>query len=333
MADQILQIPAVPDGLREASQVGLLIPFVGAGASRLAGCPGWGDFADRTLHWLIEQGLFSFSKLDQIRHLNPRVKLSLARMLERETNTAIDYKALLHPAERKSHPKGVRLYNALFELASTFVTTNYDEWLDERLPNPAPAAAPADGDTAKKPLPTIRVVHRVDDLTPEVLGQANTVIHLHGSLREPKGMILTTQDYVTHYANDRLGNDPAQENRVLTFLDYLFTNRTVLFIGYGLEELEILEYVILKARRPPGAPEKEARHYILQGYFSHEEALMRQLKSYYLKECGIELIPFLRDERDFDQLIDVLEEFARLVPASTPLIIEKALEMEGLLDG
>jgi hypothetical protein len=36
---------------------------------------------------------------------------------------------------------------------------------------------------------------------------------------------------------------------VLTSLDYLFSNRTVLFIGYGLDELEILEYVILKARQ------------------------------------------------------------------------------------
>ena len=107
MADQILPIPVVPPGLREASQVGVLIPFVGAGASRLAGCPGWGDFADGALRWLIEHAMFSYSKFDQIRHLNPRVKLSLARMLERENNAAIDYKALLHPVERSTHAKGV----------------------------------------------------------------------------------------------------------------------------------------------------------------------------------------------------------------------------------
>jgi hypothetical protein len=75
-------------------------------------------------------------------------------------------------------------------------------------------------------------------------------------------MILTTQDYVRHYANDRLSGDAAKENRVLTFLEYLFANRTVLFVGYGLAELEILEYVILKARRPPGTAVKESRHYL-----------------------------------------------------------------------
>jgi hypothetical protein len=333
MAEQIRPVPAIPQGLREAAQVGVLIPFIGAGASRLAGCPGWGDFADGALRWLIEHAVFSYSKFDQIRHLNPRVKLSLARMLERENNAAIDYKRLLHPVERRDHQKGVRLYNSLFKLAKTFVTTNYDEWLDERMPDSNPAVSAGDGEAAKEPLPTLHIVHKISELTPDILGEPNTVIHLHGSLRDPKGMILTTQDYVTHYANDRLAGDPTKENRVLTFLEYMFANKTVLFIGYGLEELEILEYVILKARRPPGSPHNEARHFILQGFFSHEEALMRQMKSYYLKECGIELLPFLRDEKDLDQLIDVLEEFAKLIPASTPLVVQKAQEMKALLDG
>lgn len=106
MADQILPIPPIPPGLREAAQVGVLIPFVGAGASRLAGCSGWSDFADGALRWLIEHAKFSYSQFDQIRHLSPRVKLSLARMLERENNTAIEYKRLLHAVDRKDHKKG-----------------------------------------------------------------------------------------------------------------------------------------------------------------------------------------------------------------------------------
>jgi hypothetical protein len=43
MADEIPEIPLVPEGLREAAQRGTLIPFVGAGASKLAGCPNWAD--------------------------------------------------------------------------------------------------------------------------------------------------------------------------------------------------------------------------------------------------------------------------------------------------
>ena len=333
MPDQLSPIPQVPDGLREASKRGILIPFIGAGVSRLAGCPSWAEFADAALRWLIQDGKFTYSQLDQIRYLHPRVKLSLARTLAIEKGATIDFRTLLHPKARSEHKKGCRLYNSLFTLGKTFVTTNYDEWLDERIPEPTPAASPSTQPEDTPPVNAIRVIYKVDDLLPGLLSEPNTVVHLHGSLRDPAGMILTTQDYVRHYANDRLSGDPSRENRVLTFLEYLFDHKTVLFIGYGLEELEILEYVILKARRLPGTPAREARHYILQGFFSHEEALLRSLKSYYLSECDIQLIPFLRDDKDWDQLLDVLEEFSRSIPASAPLILQKAQEMEDLLNG
>jgi SIR2-like protein len=333
MPDQLLPIPPVPDGLREAAQRGILIPFIGAGVSRLAGCPSWIEFADAALKWLIYDGKFTYSQLDQIRHLHPRVKLSLARTFAAERGTTIDFRALLHPKARQEDERGCRLYKSLFALGKTFVTTNYDEWLDERIPEPTPAATPAIQTEDTPPVNPIRVVYKVDELLPALLSEPNTVIHLHGSLRDPKGMILTTSDYVRHYANDRFSADAQRENRVLTFLDYLFKEKTVLFIGYGLEELEILEYVILKAGRSNRAVGRESRHYILQGFFSHEETLLRSLKSYYLSECDIQLIPFLRDDKDWDQLLDVLEEFTRRIPASDPLILQKAQEMEDLLNG
>ena len=56
---------------------------------------------------------------------------------------------------------------------------------------------------------------------------------------------------------------------------------------------------------------------MLQGFFSHEHQLMLSLASYY-QECGIRLIPFLRDHKDWHQLIDVIEDFARCAPHQTP---------------
>jgi hypothetical protein len=127
-------------------------------------------------------------------------------------------------------------------------------------------------------------------------------------------------------------SDAGKENNVLTFLDYLFGEKTVLFIGYSLDELEILEYVIVKARlRQKESSATEIGHYILQGYFSHEQVLMENMRRYFA-ECGIGLIPFLRDEKNYDQLIEVLEAFAREAPASEPLKLAKLAEMERLLD-
>jgi hypothetical protein len=143
-------------------------------------------------------------------------------------------------------------------------------------------------------------------------------------------MILTTQDYVRHYANDRYAGGAGKENNVLTFLDFLFRQRNVLFVGYGLDELEILEYVIGRARLTEEPGRTELRHFLLQGFFSHESELANRLTPYY-RECGIELIPFLRDNQDWDQLIEVLTEFARLLPAAPPLKVQILKEMEALL--
>jgi hypothetical protein len=140
-------------------------------------------------------------------------------------------------------------------------------------------------------------------------------------------MILTTQDYLKHYANDRRG----QENQVLTLLEELFRSKTILFIGYGLEEMEILEYVISKAGPRRNGGNRES-HYMLRGFLSHEEALKKSLESYYSSECGIKLESFTRDENDWNQLLTVVDDWARRIPASEPLVSVKKQEMEGWLD-
>ena len=144
-------------------------------------------------------------------------------------------------------------------------------------------------------------------------------------------MILTTADYVQHYANDRRSNVRDPENYVLTFLEHLFEHKTVLFVGYGLEELEILEYIVVKARTTKKVG-LQPNHFLLQGFFSHEQELMVNMRTYY-HECGIQLMPFLKDHRGWAQLIDVLESFARSVPASTLTVLQQFKEMEALLNG
>lgn len=332
MIDEIKSKPPIPDGLREAAQRGVLIPFVGAGASRIAGCPDWNGFADAALRFFVDKGKFNHSQLTQIRHLNPRVKLAIAKSLEKKHQIPIDFRKLLQPDKRKKD-QGLRLFGGLSALGNTFVTTNYDEWLDKVLV--APQFLP---DSTVNPRKISigekrKVVHHVHDFTSDRLNQPDTVIHLHGSLVAPDEMVLTTQDYVGHYANDRFIEAHGKENRVLTFLEYLFKRKTVLFVGYGLEELEILEYVILKARHKPDEVNKEARHYLLHGFFSHEFELMLSLRQYYLEECGIQLVPFLRDHKDWNQLVDVVEDFARQIPATDLLQLQEFEDMEALLDG
>lgn len=326
MADLVLT-PEPPEGLREAALRGNLVLFIGAGASRVAGCPGWDEFANGALLQLIDKGLLTYSQFEQVRYLNPRIKLSITRNIAKEANTSVNYDELL-PTPKKLHPKGNSLYSSLFKLGRIFVTTNYDRWLDERIFETSVSATPAD--TSKvSPSSTMRVIHKVNDFLPAALAQPDTVIHLHGSVLDPLGMVLTTRHYVERYANDHRTGNPSTENPTLTFLEYLFANYTVLFVGYGLEELEILEYVILKAREQR-EEENEVRHYLVQGFFSHEQTVVRSMEQYYRRECGIQLIPFLRDQKNHDQLIEVVEHFSKKMHAREPLLLELGHQLEQL---
>ena len=330
MPDYIPLIPDVPQGVQEAAQLGNLVPFIGAGVSRLAGCPSWIGFADGALQLLIRTGNLSYSEYDQIKDLNPRVKISLARALAKEKGVAIDYRALLHTVPKHEHKDGCDLYSNLFRLGNVFVTTNYDEWLDDdRIPQSTPLARPENVDSTQ--LNRMRVVYKVEEFLPSLLSRPKTVVHLHGSVNEPEKMILTTQDYLRHYANDRWSTNRGQENQVLTMLEELFRNKTILFIGYGLEEMEILEYAISKASTREYGKKRE-QHYMLRGFLSHEYSLSQSLASYYMNEFGIKMVSFNRDERDWSQLTNVIEKWASDIPASEPLISLKKQEMESWLD-
>ncbi len=325
----IVQLPDLPDGFRAVALTSkTLVPFVGAGLSKLAGCPSWTEFADRTLKQFVTAGHVTHSWLDQMARQPPRTKLSIARLLQRQHGLKIDFKDVLYREGSVSdaNVRGMRAYDALSKLGSVFVTTNYDEWLDSAISTP-----PKMGTTAPQSTPIFgqkrHVYHRVSDFTPDRLSIPNTVFHLHGAIESPDGMIMTTQDYITHYANDRRES----ENIVLTFLEELFTQKNILFVGYGLEELEILEYVIGKARLKGQTSERKLNHYILQGFFSHEAEVAASLEDYYA-ECGIELIPFSRDENDWAQLIEVLEHFSTLAPSGPPSVAQALRDMGDYLD-
>jgi hypothetical protein len=333
MSNEIPLIPTVPQGLRDAAQRGTLVPFVGAGVSMLGGCPSWAKLADDALAACIKADKFNHGQHEQIRALAPRMKLSIARAIEAEHGLQIDYARLIEPENYSSNAAGRRVYRSLGKLGKTFVTTNYDSWLDTEIVDTKVSVedTTTKGDSTSATPRTRRRIIDVNDFTPANLSQDNCVFHLHGSVYDPPGMIMTTRDYIKRYANDRSSDDPARENRTLTFLEFLFERRTVLFVGYGLEDLEILEYVVQKAKQQSSSGQPQARHFMLQGFFAHQYELMRSMTQYYA-QCDIELLPFRRDQRDWAQLVEVLDEFGNAMPAKSALGLQKQMDMEGLLE-
>lgn len=327
MIDKIEVYPVIPDALRQAALKKTIVPFIGAGVSQLGGCPGWTEFANAALNFFVQKGKLSHAQLDQIASLSSRVKLSLALELEKQHEIAIDFVKLLKPTD-DNQKLGDEVYANLLKLATTFVTTNYDSWLHQSMP--ATYRADVDAPLSKESEESRQLFYKYHDITVENLGVSNSVFHLHGSVKDRSSMVITTTDYLERYSSHRIDVNENHENPFLTFLEMLFRLKNVLFIGYGLNELEILEYVIQKGIQRQAISDEEPRHYVLQGFFSHEVELARSLESYF-RPFGIGLLPFSRDELDWNQLVEVIEYFVQEIPPGQGLALSERHEMEELL--
>ena len=56
------------------------------------------------------------------------------------------------------------------------------------------------------------------------------------------------------------------------------------------------------------------------------------MRDYFLREFNVGLLPFLKDEKGRDQLVDVLEAMAREIPVGNVLPAEERRALEGLLE-
>ena len=298
MAEILREIPPIPQELQEAAGRGKLIIFVGAGVSRLAGGPSWDQLANSLLKNLAKGKLLSFGDLDQLKNIPARKKISIAMDICRENGFVPPFREILH--SHASPEKTHQVYRDLYSIGTAFVTTNYDEWLDVLAETPHPSPDPIIvsplAHLGRSPTLVANVFFGKEQLTIEKLATRGSVIHLHGSVRDPDTMVLTARQYLDHY------RDPF----VQTFLDELFQAYTVLFVGYGLEEDEILDHIL---RKRDGTKEKQ--HFRLFPRYSYQDRLCAHLAGYSLNHCGVQHVDYCIDDKDHEQLVTVIADWSR----------------------
>jgi len=293
--------PKLPNEIIEAAKAGSLVLFIGAGLSRMVGHPSWDGFADAVVNQLVKNEVIDHHEKSLINALpDPRKRLSIAKILDDENGSKVDYNCIFELDKKWSD-----IYKFINRYECTFVTTNYDKLI-------APEVS------ATKPETHWRFFRRQDLLNVK-LDTKGAVIHLHGCVDDPKSMIVTTKDYLEHYMS----------KEVPKFLTHLFSGKTVLFLGYGLEETEILEYV-LKSSNQTG--EAQNRLFILQGFFNAEEPLFEKLQKYYDKSFNAQLIPFPRDHEDYAQQKIIIQKWVEQLDFNDLGLADKLAALEADLD-
>lgn len=298
------QIPKIPTEIELSSNECKLVIFIGAGVSGLVGCPSWDEFANRALEQLAgPPQQISYSDIQQLSHLDAKKRLSIAFQIADSEGYQFDYEALVEPRPKKES----KIYDYIKKIGCVYVTTNYDRFLDA---STLSLSGTSDGGTAASQVrPRPELICRPDQFMPSALQKPGTVVHLHGSIEDPKRMIITTSNYLRHY----------NDEHVKTFLEDLFKTRTVLFVGYGLEETEILEHILRK-----GMPRDDSikRRFMLSGFYSHQEKTFNHLYEYYRKSFGVYVCHFIMDHLDRKQLESIFEDWSHKLTVGAPLLSE-----------
>jgi hypothetical protein len=286
----ILEQPKLPDEVREAYVRGNLVIFVGAGISKLEGMMGWDDFAAKCITYCRDTGLLDYANAERLRTLqNPRRKLTVVwKIIEDEGNLTDLQRHIQTLFTHKSQTDESHIYfhlNKLVLNGVTFITTNYDLYLDECFY----PLGDYDMHLTITPSPKIR----------SGLGgfgslSSDTLYKLHGSLVDPEKMIVTLPHYLNHYRVAEIQN----------FLGGVFDgSKTVLFIGYGLEEYEILDYIVLKRSTP-----SFGTNFLLAPYRGWQDVEFT-IDQKYFGTVGIQVIPYSTDKNNYQQLCIVLSDW------------------------
>jgi hypothetical protein len=299
---KIEEVPSVPPEILEAASSGRLVVFIGAGVSRIIGCPSWKEFAIGHLKYLYNESIINYHEFTKLKLMDSRKILSICKNIYKTRNIQSPTENLLKCNDELI--KKFLIYEELYSFNSIYITTNYDTFLDKvveknihkkqiKINSQDESLIDLDIDEEKK---VGKVFYKKQDILITNLENGN-VIHFHGSVNDENEVVMTIVDYMNHYKPKK---NPS------FFLREVFEKYTVLFVGYGLEEYEIIEFMI----KDLSNVKNEIRHFMLYPMFTKNDNLLKFYEDYY-KALGIRLIPYSIDKKGYDQLEKVIKNWAK----------------------
>ncbi len=278
----------IPDSeIIEAVNRGTLVLFVGAGVSRLVGCEGWDDLAADLLRLCYEKKFITHRAFKELKSLTDHRQLMTIcyHMLNDHNEAKLFYHKLrsaLTPNSKKKRFMDVfdRLSRMQqFCIVTTNADKNLDRCFDER-----------------------RIVSKAEDFPSKP--RSGFLYHLHGSVSDIENVVFTLEQYFEQYKGSTRSHIPA-------FLEYLFSECNILFLGYGLSEFEILEFIF---RQPETTPRHPHRHFMLID--DSADGFRKSYLQTYYDDMRIRLISYNTDIRGYDELYYVIRSWSRqLAPA------------------
>lgn len=273
MSNGIQRIPEVPDEIKNAVDKGTLAVFIGAGVSRLVGCQGWETLAKNLITRCHQESIITFKESDTLSQIPDHKKAITIcfHLFENKSRKDVFYEELNKALKEGAKIDIPNIYDDIYRLRGLFITTNADTHFD-RLFNPP------------------NIIFQASDFRAGRLNSTN-LYHIHGSVRDSESLIFTASKYIQRY----------REPEFKFFLSEIFGKYTVLFLGYGLAEFEILDFILQETPRTPG-------HFMLSPFYSGEDNILDYEQAYY-NDFHITVIGYEKDKNGYRQLIEVIKHW------------------------
>jgi len=303
----ILPIPPVPQEIRDAVNTKTLAVFVGAGVSRVMGCLGWDDLCKK----LVKHCSALKRQSDGLPCLNFKASEVLGQYQDHKKTITVCYDILkengceeifftelensFKPDEEHSPYRDI--YDQLYGLRGLFITTNADEHFDALFNKE-------------------RIAYK--EFHPDNIDRT-ILYHIHGSIRDRGSLVFTVPDYIARYRNPDFQ----------AFLQQIFDRHTVLFVGYGMTEFELLDFIVMKYG---SADSTQMKHFILSAYYSGEEETALKFDRYYYQKMGITVVPYQKDQNGYKQLYEVIKDWNRKINQTSTYLYDSYKEIEEAIE-
>lgn len=290
--------------LFEAIRNDRLIVFYGAGVSRLAGCASWAELAANIVK-RFPDNVFSHQDKEVLRDLayrDPKKVISICyhRAIDEQRFHKDDslirtyYESIKDSVKPNNMGEFEKIHKSIFDLdAISYVTTNIDKGI-ESVKSP---------DLRRKGRFNLTSLFDLSIITDEV--RNGNIFYLHGSVDAIDKTVFTVDSYYDFYAGSKSAS-------VKSFLMKIFRgDYSVLFIGYSLEEQEILQNIFLanEEQRQQG---EEYQHFILSPVYSKDLAQFNIQKMFF-QIYSVKSIPYFIDYDGFGRLYHALNELKKQI--------------------
>jgi hypothetical protein len=303
--------------MHQAAKDDNIVLFLGAGLAKMYGCLLWEEMAKELSKVLRKNKIITYVEEDVLyreSQNDPRKVISICDSLCKDKEKSSIYIDTIKDAIKIKDTENENLkeiYELIFSInPKAYLTTN----LDLGIKNYSSSRVNPNQKTYNCTSPSDKDV--IEKLSCQIFKDSN-IIYLHGNEEYIKNSILTVDNYLEYYSDER------------GFLKRLFStiDGFIIFIGYGLKEWDVIEKIYKIYKSNTGTSKREITGCLLAPVFVREITKFNLEQSYY-KSFGIQPIPYLIDDEGYDALKPVLKKLKTALDGSRLYVYDLIKEIE-----